>query len=158
MVLFYFNWRANGGDFGVFGEWMSPEWKKAFSLWLVDWVKHLRKGKVGYDNRHRMTSKEWNFWSIDYRLKKNQLLVITPVGEDAMQKLRNTLSQKSEESVRQFGRDLHDLCAKDADGKSAFQKLGDKSLNSVEVNALWTIWREFSGQRSENEGIDFIIE
>ena len=118
--------------------------------------KLSKKGQVAYQNRHRMTAKEWNFWSVEYRLKKNMLMVITKAGETAADKLRKTLTQMSEEGVRRYGRELHKLCDRDnAKGVSALQNTG---LNSVEINNLWTVWREFSGQRSENEGIDFIIE
>lgn len=116
------------------------------------------KGKKAYANRHVMTAKEWNFWNVEYRVKKNELMVVTDNGKEAELKLRAKLSGMSEEGVRQFGRELHDLTRKDANGKSALQRIGDKSLNAVEIGNLWTIWREFSGQRPENEGIDFIIE
>jgi hypothetical protein len=49
MYLFFFNWRAGKGDPGIFGEWMSSEWKKRFSLWLTDWVTHLKKTGVGHE-------------------------------------------------------------------------------------------------------------
>jgi hypothetical protein len=116
--------------------------------------KLAQKGQTAYANRHRMTTKEWNFWSVEYRLKKNRLIVITEKGEKAGNQLRNTLGQMSEEGVRAYGRELHKLCDR-SNGESALQKIG---LNTAEINNLWTIWREFSGQRSENEGIDFIIE
>jgi hypothetical protein len=116
--------------------------------------KLSQKGQTAYANRHRMTTKEWNFWSVEYRLKKNELIVITEKGNRAGLQLRNTLGQMSEEGVRAYGRELHKLCDR-SNGESALQKIG---LNSAEINNLWTIWREFSGQRSENEGIDFIIE
>lgn len=112
------------------------------------------KGQMAYANRHRMTTKEWNFWSVEYRLKKNKLIVITEAGEKASLQLRYTLGQMSEEGVRAYGRELHKLCDRSS-GESALQKIG---LNSAEINNLWAVWREFSGQRSENEGIDFIIE
>lgn len=117
--------------------------------------KLSKKGKMAYDNRHRMTTKEWNFWSVEYRLKKNRLLVITSVGEKAISQLRQTLDRMPEEGIRAYGRDLHRLCEKSTDGLSVLTR---KGLNSVEINALWTVWREFSGQRPEHEGIDFIIE
>ena len=115
--------------------------------------KLAKKGQFAYANRHRMTTKEWNFWSVEYRLKKTKLIVITEKGEKAGIQLRTTLGQMSEEGVRAYGRELHNLCDK-SNGESTLQKIG---LNTAEVNNLWTIWREFSGQRSENEGIDFII-
>ena len=116
--------------------------------------KLASKGQTAYANRHRMTAKEWNFWSVEYRFKKNKLLVITEKGERAGIQLRNTLGKMSEEGVRAYGRELHNLCDR-GNGESALQKIG---LNTAEINSLWVIWREFSGQRSENEGIDFIIE
>ncbi len=47
--LFYFNWRAEEGDFGLFGRWMSPQWKDAFASWLTGWIKHLKETGVSYD-------------------------------------------------------------------------------------------------------------
>ncbi|MBC2722393.1 MAG: DUF4091 domain-containing protein [Desulfosporosinus sp.] len=54
MYLLYFGWRpegkmSGGRDGGRFGEWMSPSWKRNFSLWLRELVKILREKGIGYD-------------------------------------------------------------------------------------------------------------
>ena len=33
-----------------FGEWLSPEWKRAFSSWLIDLVRHLKAKGISYDS------------------------------------------------------------------------------------------------------------
>jgi len=47
--LFFLAFRAQRRDSGKFGKWMSDEWKKTFSTWLIDWVEHLKHIGVGYD-------------------------------------------------------------------------------------------------------------
>ncbi len=47
--LFYFNFNEKHRDHGRFGDWMSVNWKKKFSSWLLDWVKHLKEIGIGYD-------------------------------------------------------------------------------------------------------------
>ncbi|MBW8040389.1 MAG: hypothetical protein FVQ85_10355 [Planctomycetes bacterium] len=47
--LFYWAFWAQRRDSGKFGKWMSDEWKKTFSSWLVDWVEHLKSTGIGYD-------------------------------------------------------------------------------------------------------------
>jgi hypothetical protein len=55
MHLLYFNWwpekneRNSKRDNERFGEWMSPSWKRDFSLWLRELVKILREKGIGYD-------------------------------------------------------------------------------------------------------------
>lgn len=112
------------------------------------------KGQTAYANRHRMTPREWNFWSVEYRLRKNKLLVITKKGENALKAFRKKLAGLPFEGIQAEGKELYRMTDR-SDGESVLDKA---ELNSVEVNALWTVWREFSGQRSESEGIDFIIE
>lgn len=47
MYLLYFNWNT---DFRfLFGEWMSSDWKNAFSVWLKMLVDHLHKAGIGYE-------------------------------------------------------------------------------------------------------------
>ena len=38
-------------DFGRFGDvqWMTPEWKEVFSVWLKNLIKHLKERDIGYD-------------------------------------------------------------------------------------------------------------
>lgn len=33
----------------LFGEWMTPAWKKKFSSWLREWAEHLKRTGIGYD-------------------------------------------------------------------------------------------------------------
>lgn len=47
--LFYFNFNEQHRDYKRFGGWMSISWKKKFSSWLLDWVKHLKEIGIGYD-------------------------------------------------------------------------------------------------------------
>lgn len=55
MYLLYFGWwpekseRNSERDGGRFGEWMSPSWKRNFSLWLQELVKTLREKGIDYD-------------------------------------------------------------------------------------------------------------
>ena len=53
-LIFFGWWPKNGGsdggrDGGRFGEWMSPSWKRNFSLWLRELVKILKEKGIGYD-------------------------------------------------------------------------------------------------------------
>ena len=47
--LFFYGFESQRKDSGRFGKWMSYEWKKAFTLWLTDWVDHLRQTGIDYD-------------------------------------------------------------------------------------------------------------
>ncbi|MBE0536466.1 MAG: DUF4091 domain-containing protein [Phycisphaerae bacterium] len=55
IYLLYLNWwpeesaRNSKRDGGRFGEWMSPSWKRNFSLWLRELVKTLRARGIDYD-------------------------------------------------------------------------------------------------------------
>ncbi len=46
LFFFNFNWKSK---YELFGEWMTPAWKKNFSLWLRNWVEHLKETGIGYD-------------------------------------------------------------------------------------------------------------
>lgn len=46
--LFFLNFNDKK-KISIFGEWMTPGWKRNFSLWLKDWVEHLKNIGVGYD-------------------------------------------------------------------------------------------------------------
>lgn len=48
--LFYYQFWSGRKDSGIFGKkWMSDQWKKTFSSWLIEWVKHLKDADIGYD-------------------------------------------------------------------------------------------------------------
>ena len=45
------NFSVSKKDFGRFGNlsWMTPEWKRVFSVWLKNLVNHLKEHGIGYD-------------------------------------------------------------------------------------------------------------
>lgn len=48
--LFFYGFQPERKDSGIFGKrWMSDQWKKTFSSWLTEWVKHLKDKGIGYD-------------------------------------------------------------------------------------------------------------
>jgi hypothetical protein len=48
--LFFYGFQSERKDSGIFGKrWMSDQWKKTFSSWLIEWVKHLRDAGIEYD-------------------------------------------------------------------------------------------------------------
>jgi len=49
MFIFHLGFRSEARGKGRFGVWMTEAWKRAFSTWLVDFVRHLREKGVGYD-------------------------------------------------------------------------------------------------------------
>ncbi|MHC4640594.1 MAG: hypothetical protein ACYS32_03045 [Planctomycetota bacterium] len=46
LFFFNFNWKNRHE---LFGEWMTPGWKKNFSSWLREWVEHLKGTGIGYE-------------------------------------------------------------------------------------------------------------
>jgi len=49
IYLLDFNFMPDRKDRGRFGEWMSPNWKSAFSAWLKILVDHLHKTGIDYE-------------------------------------------------------------------------------------------------------------
>lgn len=49
VYLLDFNFKSDRKDLGKFGEWMSQNWKSAYSAWLKILVDHLQKMGIGYE-------------------------------------------------------------------------------------------------------------